>query len=153
LLDHSTQKVILNIKDTYGKTPLHYVSEYGHHVCVQTLLDYGTNDRFIDINTKSPHGRTPSSFCITGHNDCVKTLLAYRASLNEKTYRGLTPLHLASKKGYMTCVITLLDHGADVHEKSDNGLSTLDLALTTNIRAYIKKYIEGDMGVKEPAEY
>jgi ankyrin repeat protein len=63
-----------------------------------------------------------------GHNECIKTLLAHGAPINEKDNCGYTPLHYASRNGHNECIKTLLVHGALINEKDNNGCTPLSIA-------------------------
>ena len=56
-------------------------------------------------------------------------LLDKGVSINSKDLKGQTPLHLASKKGYLKAVTTLLDSGADINALDDYGCTSLIIAV------------------------
>ncbi len=58
----------------------------------------------------------------------VEFLLQSGAKINAKDTNGMTPLILASSKGYHSIVKLLLDWHARMHSKDNRGFTALDYA-------------------------
>jgi len=50
------------------------------------------------------------------------------AHINVKTIKGMTPLHVAARKGNLSVVKLLVERGADVRLKNDEGQTASDVA-------------------------
>jgi Ankyrin repeats (3 copies) len=68
----------LDLKDSYGRTPLWWAAEKGHEAVVKLLLETGK----ADVDSKdTEHGRTPLSWAAAnGHEAVVKLLQSFIAS-------------------------------------------------------------------------
>jgi ankyrin repeat protein len=134
----------LNVRDDWGRTPLHsasnkdceYIPQEGsihdvnndhnrHPECIRTLLEYGAN-----INATDRDGFTPLHVAL--NKECITTLIENGANVNGKDNCGRTPLHVAlmcwCETGILTLLdstVTLLDLGADVNAKDHKGRTPL----------------------------
>jgi ankyrin repeat protein len=72
----------------------------------------------------------------------VNRLVELGASINEKTERGRTPLHLASEKGYLNVIDRLIQLGASVNERDEDELSPLLVALEEKRLDVIDRLLE-----------
>ena len=73
LLDQSN--IALNIRDTSGKTALHYACSKGRTKIVELLLNHSGGEE-IDFNARNNQGRTPFSLaCTLGSIDVVRLLM------------------------------------------------------------------------------
>lgn len=80
----------------------------------------------IDINIKTPHGRTMlHGACEHGKAEIVRKLIKAGANINERTRHQETPLHLAYN---LEIVQELLKAGADVTAQNNAGRTPLHLA-------------------------
>ena len=113
--DVATLKVLLernpeliNGKDFYGETSLHYACVRGHIDVVEFLIKKGANLHVKDNDEFSPlHFATGS-----GHKEVVSLLVSKGAKVNAKERRGITPLHLASSAGHTDIARLMLSNGA-----------------------------------------
>ncbi|MFA7675224.1 MAG: ankyrin repeat domain-containing protein, partial [Endomicrobiia bacterium] len=60
--------------------------------------------------------------------DIIRFLLEKGARLNTKDINGMTPLILASYKGYFDIAKLLLDNGARLHSNDNRGFTAMDYA-------------------------
>lgn len=67
LKNEITSENILNLKNLYGVTPLHYACYFGNRRAIDLLLDLGA-----DINSKDDEGNTCLHFAI--NSGCIKTI-------------------------------------------------------------------------------
>ncbi|CAE7598735.1 dnaaf1, partial [Symbiodinium sp. KB8] len=90
------RKAKLEVKTTFGLTPLHQAARNGHaHVC-EMLLDLKAN---INAVTRDSRSATQNA-AHQGHREVVELLAARRADINHKDQNGITALHSSSVAGY-----------------------------------------------------
>ncbi|RYO97164.1 hypothetical protein DL764_007368 [Monosporascus ibericus] len=103
----------LDVKDSYGRTPLSYAAKYGHGAVVQQLLEKGA-----DIEAEDSYGQTPLSFAAeNGHEAVVQQLLEKGADVEAEDGYGQTPLWLAAERGH-EAVVQLLQSWQEIHHDS-----------------------------------
>jgi ankyrin repeat protein len=66
---------------------------------------------------------------IKERSDLAKFFIECGANVNSQDKNNRTPLHFASKYGYLDTVRLLLDHGADLNALDKNNLAPFHLAL------------------------
>lgn len=104
----------LDIRDRFGKTPLHYASEYGNVSGVQFLLANGA-----DVRIQNSSGATPLMMAAQyGHTDIIKRLIEKGADVNTRSISAVTALMVASAMGHTETVRLLIKSGADVTAES-----------------------------------
>ena len=105
---------LLNERDQFGCTPLHYASREGNLKSIQNLLELGAL-----INPKNDDNQSPLHFAARyGRFHTVKHLLASPRGhliINEMDGEGMTCLHIASAHGHTRIVQLLLQRGALLH--------------------------------------
>ena len=131
LLSHGAE---VNVQDKRGRTPLSVASKLGFPSIVTMFLSLGSK-----VNVKEKRsGNTPLHHVASGgrsrlqHTKIMHDLLSHGADINAKNKAGMTPLMLASAKGYGDLINILLKRGADVHAKNNTGKTALDLAKTNH---------------------
>lgn len=88
-----TEEINTDQQSMLNQMLFHAVS-YGDPTKVSAALNQGA-----DINTTDDNGNTPAHIAIqTHHFDAFKTLLHYRADLNQANLKGETPLFLLEKE-------------------------------------------------------
>ncbi|XP_074099304.1 ankyrin repeat domain-containing protein 27-like [Cotesia typhae] len=124
-----------NAKDVDGLTPLHCAALRGHQNTVLLLLHANADPRLLDNRGNSPlHFATDN-----GHENCVKALLYFSGqmgiSINTSctNVAGDTPLHHASKWGFITIVEILLEHGANKRAANRRGQMPMTVAHSSHI--------------------
>ncbi|KAH0545790.1 ankyrin repeat domain-containing protein 27-like isoform X1 [Cotesia glomerata] len=133
-----------NAKDVDGLTPLHCAALRGHQNTVLLLLHANADPRLLDNRGNSPlHFATDS-----GHENCVKALLYFSGqmgiSINTSCANvvGDTPLHHASKWGFMTIVEILLEHGANKRTANRRGQTPMTVAHSSHILLRLEEHPE-----------
>ncbi|KAK6188192.1 hypothetical protein SNE40_004425 [Patella caerulea] len=113
-------KNLLNEKDDFGCTPLHYASKEGHLMAIDDLLEMGAA-----INPKNNHRESPFHFASKygRFNTCRRLLESEQGPniLNETDAKGMTGLHLAAINGHTKILTLLMTKGAVVNrDNTDN---------------------------------
>ena len=143
----------VDAKGRNGYTALQYSCRYGHVDIVRTLVKHKANvnattdsgDTPLTLAVKHKHdnvihallsdsqcakgqdGYTAFHYlCRYGHVDIVRTLVNYKANVNDRTDSGDTPLTLAAKHGHDNVVHVLLsDFQCSVDAKGQDGYTAL----------------------------
>ena len=102
-----------DLRDAYGKTPVHIAAASGQHLAIALLLEEG-----CDANAKDRVGQTPLHLaCLGGHRDAVRSLLKSGARVDEVANDGRGLMHFvavgAQKK---LCEWLLLDPEVQAHK-------------------------------------
>ena len=104
----------LDLKDSYGQTPLLWAARCGHEVVVKLLLEESAK-----IDSKDNKGRTPlTRAAMCGGEVVVSLLLEEGAEIESKDCDGMTPLSWAACYGQEAVVKLLLKKGAKVESRS-----------------------------------
>jgi ankyrin repeat protein len=111
----------INIRDSFGGTPLTWAARNGREAAVQLLLENGA-----DPSGRDKYGRTPLAWAAsTGHEGVVKLLLEEDINPEAEDNDGQTPLVWAASTGHEGVVSLLLEKGADPYSKDNRGLTPL----------------------------
>lgn len=147
LAENPENSGLVNAKDEFGLTPLHYAARNGYLNIVKLLIENGA-----DINAKDDFGST--ILCAAawgGHLEIVKLLIENGADVRAKDEDEHTPLHLAAMKGHLDIVKFLIENGADVRAKNKYENNPLHFAVGNgkfNVTEFITKY----MLIQDPSE-
>ena len=133
LLRHNGAHV--NVRSTFGGTPLSSAAWYGDFEMVQVLLDYEADVNACGDDKWTAMHYVPRGFKISKPNkipqlwfDVTRLLLEYGADINARNDNGSTPLHLAAEDGSLEVVRVLLEHGANVGVQDNEGRTPLHVA-------------------------
>lgn len=154
----------VNAADLFGWTLLHNAIYHGHPKIVQMVLERGADGSAADFHGNMPlHMAIELMVCeknqlaeagkdVTEFNKCYMTLwrrsdvlnvlLANDVDVNAKDEDGLTPLHIASKRGDLAIVIALLDKRAYINAEDKNGLTPLHLASQEGDLAIVRALLD-----------
>ncbi|KAA0719270.1 Transient receptor potential cation channel subfamily A member 1 [Triplophysa tibetana] len=135
VLQQESVRELLNDEDFEGCTPLHYACRLGIPECVKNILGLE-----ISLNQKCKQNKSGLHFAA----ELVEMMTDTRL-LNEGDWKGLTPLHLASRGGHVKVVELLLRKGALFHSDyrgwsclhhaaSEGYTQTMDTLLESNIK-------------------
>lgn len=124
----------VNAKDSEGLTPLHLAALKGQVNVFRLLLNGGA-----DINMKAK-GMKVIHFAAIGGQVPLLEVLEPVCELGEKADSGLTPLHLAAKRGNLETVLWLVEQGVSFSLRDDRGNTAEDLA-RENGHAVIASYL------------
>nr|KAG5700757.1 hypothetical protein BaRGS_034960 [Batillaria attramentaria] len=112
-------KNLLNEKDEFGCTPLHYASREGHLLALDDLIRLGAT-----LNPKNNDKQSPFHFATRygRYNTCRRLLESAQGPsiINETDADGLTGLHIAAQNGHTKVLTLLLQKGACVHRDNDD---------------------------------
>jgi len=111
----TSNATLLSAKDETGRDPFTAAKYAGRNEIAALLLEKGVP---LDL----------FAACIAGAEQRVVELAGRdRASINNYSPDGWTPLHLACFFGHATIAEALLVHGADVHAQSHNAMQNMPL--------------------------
>ena len=111
----------IELRDSYGRTPVGCAAENGHKDVVEQLLLANT-----DVNAQDEGGRTALHEAVgKGQKDVVEQLLLANADVNAQDKGGWTALHWAALNGHTDVVEQLLLANADVNAQSEQGMTAL----------------------------
>jgi ankyrin repeat protein len=98
----------VNVKDLYGRTPLHRAAMRGHKEIVELLIAAGA-----EVNAKNKKSATPlHSTALFGHKEIAELLITKGADVNAKDKDGETPLDWAKLHRRPEIADFLRKHGA-----------------------------------------
>jgi ankyrin repeat protein len=101
---------LINGVDQKGFAPLHYAADKSQLSIAEFLL---TSRAQVDVRSRSLEITPLGLAAGCGHKKMVALLPAAHANVNARTPAGVTPLHLASARGFRAVAELLLEHGAD----------------------------------------
>ena len=147
-----TEEIGLNMKSSFGMTPLMWACHNGHKDVVKLLLDYA-EQHSIDLNAKDVCENTAFIWaCSKGHTDVVKLLLhhseKHSIDLNAKDDAGWTALMDACVCGHKDVVKLLLDHcdgSIDFNAKDNYGRTALTIASQRRYKDIIVQLIKAKL--------
>ncbi|XP_051500684.1 ankyrin repeat and EF-hand domain-containing protein 1-like isoform X2 [Myxocyprinus asiaticus] len=118
------QKVPVDVKDCFYKTPLMAACASGNYEVAKILLDNGA-----DVNACDQFSWTPLHHaCHAGQLDVIQLLLEAGASVDPPTLSGATPLMRAIESCRPSCVEYLIRAGAKVNAVNKTEQNCLDVA-------------------------
>lgn len=122
LLTHGAQ---INIRDRWGRSPLHVCAEKGHYLTLQSICKVlAGHGRSVDVEMCNYDGLTPLHAAVLSHNAVVKEL---RHMENPCPYM-ISEL-AKRRRGYVECVRTLMHMGASYGTKDlKSGRTCLHMA-------------------------
>ncbi|TNN02474.1 hypothetical protein fugu_009961 [Takifugu bimaculatus] len=109
------------------RTPIHAAATNGHSECLRLLI--GNADLQSAVDVQDGNGQTPLMLSVlSGHSDCVYSLLNKGASVEAKDKWGRTALHRGAVTGHEECVEALLQHSANFVAQDCKGRTPIHLA-------------------------
>ncbi|XP_072552090.1 ankyrin repeat and EF-hand domain containing 1a [Salminus brasiliensis] len=119
-----SQKVPVDVKDRFYKTPLMTACGSGNYEVAKILLDLGA-----DVNARDQFHWTPLHHaCHAGQLDIIELLVEAGAAMDAPALNGATPLMRAIESCRPCCVDYLLKAGATVTAENKTGQNCLDIA-------------------------
>jgi ankyrin repeat protein len=113
--------------DKNGLYPIHLAAKFGRTSVIKELMEaLPDSDELLD-----KEGRNFLHIAIeNGLDDIIPHFCQKHMLLNARDYKGNTPLHLASKNGYLKSVMSLISFNKVCPSIMNNmGLTPLDLAM------------------------
>ena len=116
---------LVDVKNNFGLTPLHYAALGGHEEVARLLLQQGA-----EINTFNAQGLTPLFLASRDGHEGIVELLSSQEEANLESGDSLahTPLCIAVANGHLRIFARLLRRGANPHAKDKNGMIPLHIA-------------------------
>jgi hypothetical protein len=136
------QRVMREVRDTRGRTQLHYYCWQGKTSSVMRMLEMRSSDVEARAGGEED-GLTclmTASYC--GHFDICRLLIGKGAQLEAKGPYGKTPLHFAAWNGHLEIVRLLCDRGADIESRANSGLRPLHQAIIYDHITIVKELID-----------
>ncbi|XP_048488932.1 tyrosine-protein kinase HTK16 isoform X1 [Plutella xylostella] len=101
----------VNVRDSFGYTPLHYTCQNNLPSTTELLVTRGHANYQM---RHAPTGQVPlHDAAMRGHIDCIKVLLKLRAPSHPRTLAKDTPADLAKHYGHMDCYQLLKNYKPD----------------------------------------
>ncbi|XP_076366614.1 uncharacterized protein LOC143255207 isoform X2 [Tachypleus tridentatus] len=146
----------VNEPDNHGDTPLHLACQHGHVDVACQLLRRSANPSQRNLDHKTPLDLA----CEFGRFKVVEVLLQTgrcRSLLEESPLDILdndrtTPIHLATKNGYLDVIRLLLDSGLDINRSTPRGTALHEAAIHGRLDS-VKLLIECGIDVNKPNSY
>ncbi|KAG7328057.1 hypothetical protein KOW79_008001 [Hemibagrus wyckioides] len=119
-----SQRLPLDIRDRFYKTPLMAACSSGNYGMAEFLITLGA-----DVNACDQFKWTPLHHaCHAGQQDIVELLVRHGAVVDAVALNGATPLMKAIQSCRLSCVQQLITSNANVQATNNKGQSCLDLA-------------------------
>eukprot|EP00117_Sycon_ciliatum_P012210 scpid44360/ scgid3406/ Espin; Ectoplasmic specialization protein len=118
---------VLNERDQFGATPIHYAARQGHLECVKWLCESSG----VSPNSAARNGATPAhDAAATGHVECLNYLLKEtKCSANDRTNEGATVLQLTCRFGKAKVLKWLLSEEiVSLKDKGANDVTAVHIA-------------------------
>lgn len=147
ILDHlrSDQRTALQVRDIYGRMPLHYAAQYGFvvicEIIVSRMQNWGQCEASEGIDTpfwQDSEGCAPLHLSVIGgHPLTTKALLEaedwrgvqdQKALLRKHMTKTGEVLELATKSNFVVIVQLLVDAGVDLNYQDEQGETALHVA-------------------------
>ncbi|KAK7475033.1 hypothetical protein BaRGS_00033714 [Batillaria attramentaria] len=110
---------LLDEKDAWGCTPLHYAAKEGHLQAISDLIAMGAS-----VNPKNKEKQSPFHFAAKfGRFNTIRRLLDSDQGsniINETDWCGMTALHHAAQNGHTKILTLLLQRGASCHRDHED---------------------------------
>lgn len=122
---------VLNERDEYGATPIHYAARSGKLECLMWLVTKSG----ISPNAVSENGATAAhDAAAAGRLECLQYLLTNtHCSAKDVTKEGATVLHMACRFGRLNAVKWLMEHcGSTPSEKGANDVTPVHLCAASS---------------------
>ncbi|KAF5402933.1 Ankyrin repeat domain-containing protein 6 [Paragonimus heterotremus] len=128
----------LDVRDTFGNTPLHYAAEDGDVGLLSLLLNNGASVDSQDITSKTPLMKAARS----GKLWAVRRLIAFGANVNVKDRNDETALHFACRQGSTEITGMLIKAGARLNAQNQSGLTPMMEAVSYNQREAVSLLVK-----------
>ncbi|KAJ3658220.1 hypothetical protein Zmor_009973 [Zophobas morio] len=137
--------IYVNVRNTYGRTPLHFCCENADFKTTEALLEHRALVNTLDKDDNSAlHYASTSS---TKNTEVLKLLLDKGSNVNTPNSTGLTPLHYACLGGNVDNVKLLLENNAMINFVDEDRNNPLHVALFWNNRNVAKFLIDNGIDI------
>ena len=142
LVEKIINKTNINLKDSIGKTPLHYAS-FNSNKNIKIIKCLIENK--AELNTKDKHGANPFHYACLNKSffTYLKYLVETKFDLNSTDNNGRTALHYACSNNSITPKIIkyLIENNANLYSKDNHGFTPFHLACKYNQNLEITKFL------------
>uniref|UniRef100_A0A8H7NAA2 NACHT domain-containing protein n=1 Tax=Bionectria ochroleuca TaxID=29856 RepID=A0A8H7NAA2_BIOOC len=132
---------LVNVQDSWGRTPLWWAAWNGHKAVVNLLLDTGK----VDINARDENGTSPLSWAAGNRHEAMAKILldTGKVDVNSRDENGISPLSWAAGNGHEVMAKMLLDTDEiDIDLRDKNGRSPLSWAAGKGHKAMAKMLLD-----------
>ncbi|XP_065335721.1 transient receptor potential channel pyrexia-like [Cloeon dipterum] len=136
-----------------GLSPLHVAADLGYMSSMRALLEFWKTSRGqckMDINQKTVDEREYTAMHLLAEDQCadgIRLLKEYGAACQEKSSKGMTPLHLACREQSVECAKLLLE-SCDINEQDKEERTPLHMALGRPESTEITEFLVCQAGIK-----
>lgn len=139
----------VNAPNQEGQFPLWNATWHGDAKMVELLLKNGANAKqkfrgeqeigLLEVSSQE------------GHLEITDLLAKAGADVNERSFRGQTPLRIAARNGHVELVKYFLSKGCDVNTKGEDGATPLEHAAGKGHLEIVKLLVQkgGDMNMQD----
>jgi ankyrin repeat protein len=140
----------INVRDSYGRTALHYAALNGHSDAARILIHNGADVNPLALND----GASPLHYaCLNGHFHTASLLLSQGADVAVQTRRErLTPLHMAVMTHDARLIRLLLNHKADALTTDLHGATSISLAQSHGYNSLARMLTRASMKAGTPSD-
>ncbi len=137
---------LLDHRDCFGDTPLHFAVSLQNPCMVRLLLGHSAL-----VDSVNNYGATPLHYAISssGNEEIVSVLLDAHADINKKDDNGWTAVHLAAVSDLSSLVRLIVERGADLHALNEDDDTAFHLAFMRGKINSVRSLLESNCDVNE----
>ncbi len=140
----SANRMWLDKRDAYQRTPLHSAARYGAKSAIQFLIEKGA-----DLSARDEYGNTPLHLAVLHcHDEAVELILRANPDLNALNDDGDSPLSLATIYGTPETLGLLLSNKADKTIRDKQGNTLLHIAAVRGNIEKVREILKYGLGLE-----
>jgi len=115
----------INVKDSKGRTALHYVANYSSDTSLYRYLI----DNNLSTNARDSIGMTPFLYSVQNNSiEGIKILIEEKTNVNVKNSKGENALHIAVKRKNKEIINNIIKEIKNINEKTNEGMTALHIS-------------------------